>query len=87
MVCCSIKRNGKIYYKNVSDNWWNVYLNRARFENLPVKWISDVEYQITVQITIAIVNTGVARMNKIIMKTAKNMKILTMNEVEKYRES
>ena len=39
MVCCSIKRNGKIYYKNVSDNWWNVYLNRARFENLPIKKI------------------------------------------------
>lgn len=49
MVCCSIKRNGKIYYKTVPDNWWNVYLNRARFENLPVKWISDVEYQITIK--------------------------------------
>ena len=49
MLVISVSKNGKTYYKTATDNWWNVYLNRARFENLPVKWISDTEYQIIIK--------------------------------------
>jgi len=49
MVTVSCIKDGKMFYKAVSDNWWNVYLNRARFENLPIKWVSQVEFQITIK--------------------------------------
>ena len=49
MLVVSYTKNEKTHYKSISDNWWNVYLNRARFENLPVKWLSDTEYQITIK--------------------------------------
>lgn len=32
--------------KRVTDNWWNVYQDRARFEGRRLHWLSDKAYEV-----------------------------------------
>lgn len=49
MVSIMTVKNGKLFHREVTDNWFNVYLSRARFENLPLHWLSENSYRITIK--------------------------------------